>query len=148
MNPVFNKLRYSGQKKIVVFNAPLEFKSHISEMESNCEVVKNFSHLDNYDFYLLFVQTTNQIEEISKKIGNVEKKDPVVWFAYPKKNSKKYITEINRNFGWESLAVLDIEPVSQIAIDANWSALRFRNISYINSLKRTKRTINKEQVIK
>jgi hypothetical protein len=44
------------------------------------------------------------------------------WVAYPKANR----TDINRDKLWPILAEHGFRPVSQIALDDTWSALRFR----------------------
>ena len=44
--------------------------------------------------------------------------------------------EFDRDSGWEVLGQAGFEPVRMIAIDADWSALRFRRVEYILSLTR------------
>ncbi len=46
----------------------------------------------------------------------------VFWVAYPKANR----TDINRDSLWPILAEVGMRPVSQVALDDVWSALRFR----------------------
>jgi hypothetical protein len=46
----------------------------------------------------------------------------VVWVAYPKGNA----ADINRDTLWPILAGHGFRPIGQVAIDATWSALRFR----------------------
>ena len=46
----------------------------------------------------------------------------VLWVAYPKGNR----TDINRDSLWPILGGLGLRPVTQVAIDQVWSALRFR----------------------
>ncbi|MDG1276314.1 MAG: hypothetical protein P8O16_03470 [Algoriphagus sp.] len=62
--------------------------------------------------------------------------DQQLWIAYPKKTSKKYKATINRDSGWGELEAHDFEGVRQIAIDEDWSALRFRKIKYIKTMNR------------
>jgi len=47
---------------------------------------------------------------------------PVFWIAYPKANK----ADINRDTLWPILAERGMRPISQVAIDETWSALRFR----------------------
>lgn len=47
---------------------------------------------------------------------------PVVWVAYPKANK----TDFNRDSLWPILGEYGLRPNGQVAIDATWSALRFR----------------------
>ena len=62
--------------------------------------------------------------------------DAVLWFAYPKGSSKKYKCEFNRDTGWHVLGAAGFEPVRQVAIDQDWSALRFRRAGFIKDMKR------------
>jgi hypothetical protein len=45
-----------------------------------------------------------------------------VWVAYPKGNR----TDINRDTLWPILGEYGLRPISQVAVDDVWSALRFR----------------------
>jgi hypothetical protein len=63
--------------------------------------------------------------------------DVVIWFAYPKGTSKKYKCEFNRDTGWEIFGKLGFEPVRAVAIDEDWSALRFRRVSFIKTMIRS-----------
>jgi hypothetical protein len=63
--------------------------------------------------------------------------DAILWFCYPKGTSKKYTCDFNRDTGWASLGQLGWEPVRQVAIDDDWSALRFRNPDFIKTMTRS-----------
>lgn len=58
-----------------------------------------------------------------------------LWLAYPKK-SGAIRTDISRDRGWEALGPHDLLPVTQVALDATWSALRFRYRDEIRVLTR------------
>ena len=62
--------------------------------------------------------------------------DEAIWLAYPKGTSKRYKSKINRDNGWKYLGQFDYEGVRQIAIDEDWSALRFRKIRFIKTMTR------------
>jgi hypothetical protein len=49
-------------------------------------------------------------------------KPTALWVAYPKANR----TDINRDSLWPILAEYGLRPITQVAIDDVWSALRFR----------------------
>jgi hypothetical protein len=59
--------------------------------------------------------------------------DAIVWFAYPKGTSKKYTCDFNRDTGWDALQAEGFDTVRAIAIDDDWTALRFRRVEYIKS---------------
>jgi hypothetical protein len=49
-------------------------------------------------------------------------KPTVFWVAYPKANR----TDVNRDSLWPILSEYGMRPISQVALDDTWSALRFR----------------------
>lgn len=57
-------------------------------------------------------------------------------FVYPKETSKKYDCEFNRDNGWGVLGKAGFKGVWPVAIDSDWSALQFRRVQHIKSLKR------------
>jgi hypothetical protein len=59
-----------------------------------------------------------------------------LWLAYPKKTGR-IRTDISRDAGWEPLLTRGLLPVTQVAIDDTWSALRFRRRGEIAKLTRT-----------
>jgi hypothetical protein len=85
---------------------------------------------------MAFVQTASDV----KKFGLVAVKqlegDGVCWMVYPKKTSKKYQATITRDTGWSLLGELGFEGVRMVAIDEDWSALRFRRAEHIGSMMR------------
>jgi len=60
-----------------------------------------------------------------------------LWFAYPKGSSKRYKCEFNRDNGWAVLGSLGFEGVRMVAIDEDWSALRFRRVEYVKNMTRS-----------
>ena len=62
-----------------------------------------------------------------------------MWFAYPKGSSKRYRCGINRDTGWAALGKAGFEGVRMVAIDEDWSAVRFRRAEFIKTMTRDKR---------
>lgn len=56
--------------------------------------------------------------------------------CYPKGTSKRYKCDFNRDTGWAIMGKFDMEPVRMVAIDEDWSALRFKKVDYIKTMKR------------
>jgi hypothetical protein len=59
--------------------------------------------------------------------------DATVWFAYPKGTSKKFKCDFNRDTGWDALNAAGFDTVRAVAIDEDWTGLRFRRKEYIKS---------------
>ncbi|MDN3689354.1 hypothetical protein [Cyclobacterium jeungdonense] len=60
----------------------------------------------------------------------------VIWICYPKASSKQYKCDFNRDTGFGILGDYGLEAVRQVAIDEDWSALRFRKVEYIKNITR------------
>jgi hypothetical protein len=87
---------------------------------------------------IVFVKTCADIKSETNKITKQLVDDVELWFAYPKKSSKKYKPDISRDNGLQPLGDAGFEGVRQIAIDEDWSAIRFMKIELIKSFKRDK----------
>jgi hypothetical protein len=135
MTPLFQKLNLKDQKELVILNAPESFEQELAALEG-VAVVRDLAEVEAVQFLLAFVQRLDQIEQIAGQLGAKAKGDEVVWFAYPKGTSKKYTCEFNRDTGWQALGVAGYEGVRQVAIDADWSALRFRRAEFIKTMTR------------
>lgn len=136
MTPLFKKLNFKNHLKILAINAPSSFDGELIQMEPFTKVYKHEKQLAVIDFALAFV--TKQTE-IDKTISTLFPKligDAVLWFCYPKGTSKKYQCDFNRDTGWSGLGAYNLEGVRQVAIDEDWSALRFRKIEFIKKLAR------------
>ena len=67
-----------------------------------------------------------EIEQFISAIYQKLKGDAVIWLCYPKMTLKNYKCDFNRDSGWTSLGKYNLEPVRQVSIDDDFSALRFR----------------------
>jgi hypothetical protein len=138
--PLLKKLNHKGQE-IFIIGVPDEFKPEMEAMNKSGNKateasLSDLNKIKQLEFILSFVQTKTEVEKIIQLADNKLQKDAVVWFAYPKGTSKKYKAAINRDNGWEALGKKGFEPVRAIAIDADWSALRFRKVEFIKTMTR------------
>jgi hypothetical protein len=137
MNAIFKKLNYKDQKELHIVNAPNSFKKETDEMLSLATVKKSLTHAKSVSFFLAFVTKQKEVDEWSKKIASLLSDDGLLWLAYPKGTSKKYKCDFNRDTGWAVLGKLGFEPVRMVAIDEDWSALRFRKPENIKKMTRS-----------
>jgi hypothetical protein len=49
------------------------------------------------------------------------------------------LCEFNRDTGWAALGAAGFEGVRMVAIDEDWSALRFRRVEFIQTMTRDKK---------
>ena len=137
MNPIFKKLNYKDQKFIHVINAPDIFKNNTDEMQDLATLKTSLTGAKAVEFFLAFVTKQKEVDDLAKKISPLMIEDGVLWFAYPKGSSKKFKCEFNRDNGWNELGKLGWEPVRMVAIDEDWSALRFRKAEHIKTMTRS-----------
>lgn len=137
MPTLFSKLQYRGSERILVVGAPDEFESFLAELGDDVRIDTRVGTHAQYSFALIFVRSRDEIARQAAPVVGHMAPEGVLWFAYPKKSSKQYQTDISRDGGWQPLGDVDCEPVSQVAIDADWSALRFKHVQTIKSLTRS-----------
>jgi hypothetical protein len=75
---------------------------------------------------LVFAAERATLEEYRLQIVEAVNQGRLTWVSYPK--SGQLGTDLNRDSLAALLAESGIQPVRQIAIDAVWSALRFRTV--------------------
>lgn len=110
-----------------VRNLPAELAAALplpSEMPTYCP-----------DLIVAFVRTRADVAPALAELLPWHERGKLLWFAYPKR-SGSIRTDISRDHGWEPMREPDLLPVMQVALDATWSALRFRHRSEIRRLTR------------
>jgi hypothetical protein len=136
MEGVIRKLRFRGQDRIAVVNAPDSHFNRLKKKLSGVQVDKNIDQRYLYEFMIVFVGNSAEVKKHSPVAMHNLAADGVLWFAYPKKNVRKISSDIDRDHGWEPLEDKGFRKVSQVNVDDTWSALRFRNAAYVRSAKK------------
>ena len=122
---LLKKLGYKAGSVLKVIDCPDNLAARLAGSET----------ADHPSIILAFVSNTAALAEaVSGAIADY-RRGGALWFAYPKK-SGSIASDISRDDGWDSLATHDLLPVTQIAIDSDWSALRFRYRDEIARLTR------------
>ncbi len=123
---VLEKLGFKPGVNGIIISAPVELKASLSMQHEQgsppgiilCFVRKAADVRTSVDIVIAQYQRGNRL-----------------WFAYPKRSSG-IKTDLTRDDGWSVLPEKDLLPVTQIAIDETWSALRFRYRDEISELTR------------
>ena len=125
MTDLRKKLNPKAQGPVVVIGSPASFAAETALWPE----VHLFQHLESslcQGFVLAFVKNPTEVSRIAAHLSADQQPELLLWLAYPKKISPLANGDIDRDHGWESLREKGFRPVSQIAIDEDWSALRFR----------------------
>jgi len=130
MPPVFAKLNLKDQREILVINAPASFEPQLAALKA-VTVLRDPTRAKMFKFVLAFASKQAEVDKLSTLLVAKADGDALVWFAYPKGTSKRYKCEFNRDSGWHVLTKAGFDTVRAVAIDEDWSALRFRRKEYI-----------------
>lgn len=137
MTPLFKKLNFKAQPEIYVLQAPPSFQPELDAMSTETRVHASLARATDIPFAIAFATTQAQVDRFAEQVSQSTSPDAVLWVAYPKGTSKQYKCEFNRNTGWARFGELGLEPVRQVAIDDDWSALRFRRVENIKKMTRS-----------
>ncbi|MCT4560524.1 MAG: hypothetical protein N4A41_04025 [Crocinitomicaceae bacterium] len=131
---LLHKMNLKTEYCIQLIQAPEEIEELFKT--SKIPVLNKFQTQTRACFTLIFVQhPTDFHQEIIDYISSIED-DRLLWFAYPKKSSKKYKATITRDNGWQPLGDHGFECVRSVSIDDNWTGMRFRKVHFIKKMSR------------
>lgn len=131
MTDLLVKLNYKGQERIAVINAEDHFMREISGALENVKIDHRIDPRYPYSFMILFVKAPSEVDHLTPAALHNLTADGILWFCYPKKSSKKYKADIDRDHGWKALNDAGFRGVRMVSVDNDWSALRFRNAKFI-----------------
>jgi hypothetical protein len=132
---ILKKLNFKDQgQPVLVINAPKSYDEIKAAFEGE---VHQQARLAMYDFVQVFGTSNEELQSNAKKAVTYVKEDGLLWLCYPKKSSKVYKgSDCSRDSVTAMLSEEGYEPVRQIAIDDDWSALRFRKPEKIKKMVR------------
>jgi len=137
---VWGKLNLKDHQEIVIVNAPASFEPEVKALDG-VTVKRKPADVKAIGFFLAFVTTQKEVDDLAKVVATKSVPDAVVWFAYPKGTSKKYTSDISRDTGLQALGEAGFEPVRMVAIDEDWTGKRFRRVAFIKNLTRDPRAL-------
>ncbi|WP_213423111.1 DUF3052 domain-containing protein [Bhargavaea massiliensis] len=132
---ILKKLQYKGSDTpVLILGAPQSYNEVMESIGArvDTEVVE-----ERYTFVQLFGTTNQAIREEVEKTAGLLGENALFWLCYPKKSSKAYQSDCSRETVAKIPADFGFEPVRQIAIDDDWSALRYRKVSDIKRMTRS-----------
>lgn len=115
------KLKIKSEQSLWLINAPEMAEPLFTGFEHKTALPKTRT----VGQALFFANDKAKLEHYFSRIADKLLPEAILWIAYPKKTGK-IKSDITRDNGWEIVFEAGYEPVMQIAIDEDWSALRFR----------------------
>jgi len=135
MEQILKKLGYKEQERILLIHAPEDLKE---DLVAAFHTQPAEEILEDQEFVLFFARELKEVRTAAERLAASIAPQGRLWIAYPKKSGKKYESDLSRDILWDAFKDYSFEPVSNFAIDADWSAIRFRPVSEIPSMKRKK----------
>jgi hypothetical protein len=134
------KLRILEGSRVALLNAPDGYARTLDPLPRGAEVATiGASSGDTYDVTLLFARDHAELERLAPSAITATRNGGVLWVAWPKGGAKAK-GAITRDTLWPVIAALGWGPVSNVALDDSWSALRLRPEAEV---KRTSATFGK-----
>ena len=132
MGTVWKKLGLKEQSPILILDLP----ENLLELAKDIQNEIHFKPATQYSFILFFCFSMEDAKNKVVEVMKLAQEKASIWLCYPKGSSNKYKSDINRDKSWSLFSRYDFEPVSLIAIDQDWSAIRFRQTDQISKMTR------------
>jgi hypothetical protein len=121
---VAEKLLMREGYAVLLVNAPNGYKATLGKLPKGAKIVTESSQ--PVDLIQIFAATKAGMSELFVKVKPLLKEEGLLWATYPKAGQMD--TDLKREVVWECGQAVGMRPVSQIAVDEVWSALRFKPI--------------------
>jgi hypothetical protein len=119
---IAEKLQIKAGQRVAAIDPPTDYGSLVGGLPTGTTVV---SDADGADVIHLFVATQADLARRWPAVADAARTASIVWVSYPKRGPG-VATDLTRDTGWRPLRDAGWDPVSQVAIDDRWSALRWR----------------------
>lgn len=118
--PVAERLQVKGARRLAVLHAPPELDRVIGVAGARAGAVEA-------DVVLLFTPDRARFDAELPSVVAKMREDAILWVAYPKLTSQ-LAADLSRDIIHAAAPAYGLDTVSQIAIDADWSALRLKRL--------------------
>jgi len=132
MTSIVKKLGLKPGMRVLVLGAPSGYMDSLAPLPDGVAVSESLGSA--HEFVQFFATKKSEITKSAKKLLQSAAPGALVWVTYPKKTSR-VDSDLSREEVWAAMEGTGWRPVSQIAIDDVWSALRFRPIHDVKSRK-------------
>lgn len=95
--------------------------AYIKNMFSDATDLSTSYTSDDIPFIMFFPRTKADVAKYAEAVVKHTKGDPIVWMAFPRKDS-----ELTSTSGWDAITGKGFAIMRQVSIDKSWAAIRFR----------------------
>ena len=133
ISPLAKKLRLLAEHSVAVLNAPDGYVALVTPGPR--EVETELQPDQAFDAVLLFVKDADELRRMGPSAIQATRPNGLLWIAYPKGGKTVGATDLPATPGWvqrdvlgEITSVTGYKPVSFVAVDETWTALRFKKV--------------------
>lgn len=129
VSPLVKKLSLKPHTRAVVIGAPADYK--LDPLPEGAGVSSKLGK-EPWTFLQIFLTSTTEVTRTVPRLLESAAPGSIFWIAYPKKSSGSD-SDLSRDLLAELLQPTGWRPVSIVALDGTWSALRFRPVVDVKS---------------
>ncbi len=123
MNPVAKKLQIKPNSYWLFLNAPEDYLAYIDPLPDGVQT--SFETGGPCDGVQLFVKNSGELAQVLTSVQPALKPETIIWITFPKKNTA-IPTDLEMMSSWTEAGKYNLRPVSSVAINQTWTALRFK----------------------
>jgi hypothetical protein len=131
LSSLAKKLRLTTDHSLAVLNVPESYVALLTPGPR--DVIRQAPPGQSFDAVLLFVKDVDELRRLGPGAISAAKANGLLWIAYPKGGKTVGATDLPATPWWvqrdvlgEVTSVKGYKPVSFIAVDDMWTALRFK----------------------
>lgn len=133
MTTLREKLNYKDQQRIAILNSDeIMLKLLMDEFKGIC-IDTSIDPRYPYEFIIVFTRFYCEVEGLASGALHNLITNGTLWFAFPKRRSSKYSSDLDKDHGWEYITDKGFDKVRIISLNEDWSAMRFKNVRFIRS---------------
>ncbi|HYC06589.1 MAG TPA: hypothetical protein VEG29_01595 [Candidatus Binatia bacterium] len=118
------KLLLKPGQRIAVIGAPDDYGMLVGGLPAGATVSTTPNR--DADVIHLFVEDRAALAARWPAVAAVLGPETLLWISYPKRGPG-VTTDLTRDVGWAPVRESGYDPVTQVAVDATWSAMRYRH---------------------
>ncbi len=122
---LIKKLQLKPGMRVLVLNAPEGYLDRLTPLPEGATFVEQ----GPADWVQVFMRNKAEVDALAPRGIEAVVREGALWLCYPKgrlKAGAKAGTDINRDTGWDVVMLTGWGPVTQVALDETWSALRWK----------------------
>jgi hypothetical protein len=131
LSPMAKKLRLLADHSVALLNAPAGFSARLQPGPR--AVATEPAAGETFDAVLLFVNNADELRRLGPGAIRATRPGGLLWITYPKGGPARGATDLPATPWWvrrdvlgEITSVTGYRPVAFVAVDDNWTALRFK----------------------